>query len=148
MKRSFVKLGSALLGLLYLVAAWADGPVTPRFPNARISVEQWSAFFAQVKAVPDVRCEDAPLNQYICDSSAQRTIWVFTREGHPAHPAATRGVMLFHPNETGVSVGIDRYGYYAGDQAAFEAWMKEFRLLDERQVAQWRSMLEKPPTPD
>ena len=144
MQHNLVKrAGLTLVGLMTLAAAAADGPVTPRFATERISTEQWNSYLAEVKAVPDVRCKDAPSNQYICDSSSQRAIWVFTREGHPAHPAVSRGVMVFQPHQRGdVSVGIDRSGHYAGDRAAFEAWMKEFEALDKNQVAQWQAMLQ------
>ena len=132
----------ALVGFLALATAVADGPIAPRFPTAQISVDQWSAYLAQVKALPDARCKDAPSNQYICDSASQTTIWVFTREGHPAHPAVSRGIMVFQQTVQGATVGIDRSGHYAGDRAAFDAWMKEFARLDHGQLTQWQSILQ------
>jgi hypothetical protein len=133
---------SALAGLMILATAWAQGPIAPHFATTQITPEQWSSYLNEVKAVPDVRCEEAASAQYICDSAGQRTIWVFTREGHPAHPAVSRGVMVIRQTSQGATVGIDRSGHYAGDHGAFEDWMKEFAALDQKQVAQWQSMLE------
>jgi len=132
----------ALVGLLGLATALADASIALRFPTVQISVDQWSAYLTEVKALPDARCKDAPSNQYICDSASQRTIWVFTREGHPAHPAVSRGIMVIQQTPQGAMLGIDRSGHYAGSRAAFDAWMKEFASLDHRQVAQWQSMLQ------
>jgi hypothetical protein len=132
----------ALLGLFAVASAIADGPIPPRFATTQISTEQWNAYLAEVKALPEVRCKDAASNQYICDSSSQRTIWVFTHEGHPAHPAVSRGALVIQQTAQGATVGIDRSGHYAGDRSAFDVWMKEFAPLDQRQVAQWQSMLQ------
>lgn len=128
---------SALACLAVLTTAKADGPIPPRFPTTQISEEQWNAYLTEVKAVPDVRCKDAASKQYICDSSSQHTIWVFTRGGHPAHPAVSRGVMVIQQSAQSTTVGIDRSGHCAGDRAAFDAWMKEFSVLDKKQIAQW-----------
>jgi hypothetical protein len=133
---------STLAGLMILATAWAQGPIAPHFATTQITSEQWSSYLNEVKAVPDVRCEEAASVQYICDSSGQRTIWVFTREGHPAHPAVSRGVMVIRQTSQGATVGIDRSGHYAGDRGAFEDWMKGFAALDQKQVAQWQSMLQ------
>jgi hypothetical protein len=131
-----------LVGVLAISVADADGPIPPRFDTTQISAQQWSAYLAEVKALPDAQCREAPANQYICDSSAKRTIWVFTREGHAAHPAVSRGVMVIQQTAQGATVGIDRSSHYAGDRAAFDAWMKEFAPLDHKQVAQWQAMLQ------
>jgi hypothetical protein len=69
-------------------------------------------------------------------------MWTFTLPGHPAHPAVSRGVMLVQQTDQGSRVGIDRSGHYAGDGAAFEAWMKEFHVVDQKQVAQWQTILQ------
>jgi hypothetical protein len=137
-----------LVGCLWLtlsgflaLAAVADGPIAPRFATPHIYVEQWSVYLAEVKSVPDAHCRNAPSNQYICDSALQHAIWVFTREGHPAHPAVSRGIMVIQQTAQGVTVGIDRSGHYAGDRAAFDEWMKEFVPLDQNQAARWQSML-------
>jgi hypothetical protein len=136
-----VLLGSLLLGLLN--PALADGPIAPRFATGHITPEEWAQYLEEIKAKPGVHCEDAAANQYICDSSAERTIWVFTREGHAAHPAVSRGVMIATPTAQGTTLGIDRSGHYAGDKVAFDAWIKEFAKLDRRQVEQWSQALQR-----
>ena len=136
------RLGLSLAGCLVLAAAWAGGPITPHFPSAQITIEQWSAYLNEIKAMPDARCEPFFAHQVICDSSKQRTIWVFTSEGHPAHPAVSRGVMTVQQTGQGIKAGIDRSGHYVGDRAAFYAWMKEFGVLDKREIARWDSMLQ------
>jgi hypothetical protein len=141
-KRHLMRLSAVLASFLVLVTAQADDPISPGPTTPQISMEQWRAYLAQVKAVPDVHCEDAAANQYICDSASQRSIWVFTREGHLAHPAVSRGIMVIQQTSQGTRVGIDRSGAYAGDRAAFEAWIKEFAVLDKREVAQWQSKLQ------
>ena len=86
--------------------------------------------------MPGVKCTDYVANQYVCDSAAQRTIWVFTSAGHPAHPAVSRGVMFINEGPRGAFLGIDRSGHYAGDLIAFDKWMREFAVLDQRQIVE------------
>lgn len=127
------------LGAVCVVQPVALGgdPIAPRYSTARIAIEQWQAYLAEVKAIPDSKCTDYVLMQYACDSAVQRTIWVFTRAGHPAHPAVSRGILFVSQVTGGAVLGIDRSGHYVGDRAAFEKWMKEFAALDQRQVGEW-----------
>jgi len=43
------------------------------------------------------------------------------------------------------TIGIDRSGHYAGDAEAFEKWMSEFAVLDQRQLAVWQNALRHDP---
>jgi hypothetical protein len=113
--------------------------ISPRYPTKQITREQWQVALDEVKAIPDVRCVDYVAYQYVCDSAARSTIWVFTKSGHPAFPAFTRGVMIVKQGEGGTIIGIDRSGHYAGDASAFDAWIDSFVALDKRQVAEWES---------
>ena len=141
MKRlSHVVLGVLMLGLFS--PALADESIAPRFPAGQITPDEWSQYLAEVKAKSGVHCEDAPANQYICDSRTERTIWVFTREGHPAHPAVSRGIMVVRHLDQATTLGIDRSGHFAGDKTAFDAWIVEFQKLDRRQVEQWSQALQ------
>ena len=126
-----------LLMLACSLQAVARESIAPRYATAEITVEQWQRFLAEVKAIPGVKCGDYVQNQYVCDSAAQRTIWVFTSIGHPAHPAVSRGILFANPVPGGAVLGIDRSGHYAGDRAAFEKWMQEFAVLDQRQIAEF-----------
>ena len=144
MRRSRSSFALALaVALLLVCSARADGPLTPRFPTGHVSAADLQAFLAEVKVIPDTRCAPGPLHQLICDSSTQRTMWVFTLEGHPALPAVSRGVMVITPTASGTSVGIDRSGHYAGDKDAYLHWMQEFAELDRRQVKQWSLALKR-----
>lgn len=126
-----------LLGFFALRAATSSGEsISPRYASAHITSEQWRVFLAEVKATPDVKCEKYVLNQYACNSAAERTIWVFTSFGHPAHPAVSRGVIFVSPVPGGTVLSIDRSGHYAGNRAAFDKWMHEFAILDQQQIAQ------------
>ncbi len=58
-----------------------------RFPKARISPTDFLAYEKEVESLPGVRCEYDRNQQFICDSQALNSIWVFTVVGHPAHPA-------------------------------------------------------------
>jgi hypothetical protein len=122
--------------LLQSVARSSDS-IAPRYATAKITVEQWRHLLAEVKALPDVKCINYVLNQYACDSAAQRTIWIFTSVGHPAHPAVSRGILFANRAPAGAILGIDRSGHYSGNRAAFEKWMQEFAFLDQRQIAEW-----------
>lgn len=124
-----------LVCALGTVTAYCGESIAPRYATAKISIEQWQRFLAEVKAMPGIKCRSDMQNQYVCDSAVQRTIWAFTLVGHPAHPAVSRGVLFVNRISGGAVLGIDRSGHYAGDQAAFEKWMQEFAALDQRQIA-------------
>lgn len=34
----------------------------------------------------------------------------------------------------GTVLSIDRSGHYAGDRAAFDIWMREFAILDQKEI--------------
>jgi hypothetical protein len=126
----------AILTFFFLSAAPA---ATFRHKTTHLSLEGWRELLAEVESRPGMKCENHDYFQYICDTPNPLSIWVFTRPGHPAHPAATQGVMVM-PN--GV-IDIDRIGFYAGDQFAYERWMKEFITLDARQIEVWEKYLNK-----
>jgi hypothetical protein len=130
-----------LLGTLATAWAQASAAAPDTFPTAKITTQQLDSYKSEVEAVPDIQCREIWAHQRQCSSAAQNTIWTFTLPGHPAHPAVSRGVMVVQQTSQGATIGIDRSGHYAGDAAAFEAWLKEFHALDQKQVAQWQSML-------
>jgi hypothetical protein len=113
----------------------------PRFATTRVTRAQIETYQAEVEAIPDIHCHEIWAHQRECSSKAQLTIWTFTLSGHPAHPAVSRGTMLVQPAGTGSLQDIDRSGHYAGDAAAFDAWTKELRAVDQKQVAVWRTIM-------
>lgn len=119
------------------MTAYSGESIAPRYATAIIAVEQWQRLLGEVKATPGIKCSDYVQNQYVCDSSAQHTIWVFTAVGHPAHPAVSRGILFVNRVPGGAVLGIDRSGHYAGDRAAFEKWMLEFAVLDQLQIGEF-----------
>lgn len=128
-------LGVALL-LEVLVAYCGNAPV-PRFPSMQITVDEWRTYLAEVTGMSGVRCRDVSANQLQCDSESQSTIWIFTRDGHPAHPAVTRAILKASDSQ----LGIDRTGHYAGSEPAFRAWMNQFVDLDRKSVNKWARTL-------
>jgi hypothetical protein len=125
-----------LAALLLSSPTPADSGIAPRFPTGRVTANEVLQFMAEVKAIPDVRCATDQNHQLICESTSQRTFWVFTLDGHPAHPAVSRGIMVVSDTGAGMSVGIDRTAHYAGDVDAFRRWISDFADLDEKQIAQ------------
>ena len=106
-----------------------------RFQTAKISIGQWQTLLAEVEATPDVKCDRDLTYQYICDIASQRTIWVFTTVGHPAHPAVSRGILFQSRGPGGAILNIDRSGHYAGDRAEFEKWIRQLVILDQKRIA-------------
>jgi hypothetical protein len=102
------KLCVALILFLASVSVLGAGPPPPRFPREHITLTEWGAYFDEVRSVADVRCEDTPRKEIYYISNSLTSAWVFTKEGHPAHPAVAAGILL--------------RAYYAGDEGAFNAW--------------------------
>jgi hypothetical protein len=125
-----------------IALAQQSQPPPKRFPSEKITPEQLETYKTEIQAIPGIECHEIWANQRQCTSNARFTIWILTLPGHPAHPAVTQGVMLVQQDAQGSRVGIARSGYYAGDGAAFDTWMKQFSALDQKQVAQWQSALD------
>lgn len=109
-------------------------PDEPRFATAQISMDEWLSYRSEVQGFAHVMCRSDPSHQLICDSLSQRTIWVFTLDGHAAHPAVSRGQMVVAEG----AVGIARSGHFVSSREEFERWFGQFQELDERQVVEWR----------
>ncbi len=120
-------------------AAHSASSSEPRFPNGKISLQQWQTYLSEVRSIPGIRCDNREPWLLVCDSSSERSMWTFTRAGHSAHPAVTKGVLVSSNVSGQTLIGIDRSGYYAGRHEAFSKWMQEFKTLDMRQVAEWRA---------
>ena len=131
-----------LLATTAIAFAQPSQPPPKRFPTETITPEQLETYKSEVQAIPDIECHEIGAHQRQCTSNAHFTIWIFTLSGHPAHPAVTQAVMLVQRDSQGARVGISRSGYYAGNSAAFDTWMKGFRVLDQKQVAQWQDALQ------
>jgi hypothetical protein len=95
----------------------ADPP--PRFPNEHIILTDWQSYLSEVNSIPDVHCEKTQKSALYCISDSQTAVWVFTIEGHPAHPAVATVVLVVYGQ---TAAGILFRGYYAGDESAFRGW--------------------------
>jgi hypothetical protein len=138
MKRSVIIL--ALLAAT-LATAWAQQPAAvPDESPEKMTTQQLDSYKAAVEAMPGIECRDIWAHQRQCSSAAPMSIWTFTLPGHPAHPATSRGVMTFQQTSHGNTVGINRSWHYVEDTAAFEAWVKDFHAVDEKALAQIRSL--------
>ena len=139
-------LGGLVLAVAITAPAWADrDPKGPRFATEKISVAELNGFRIEVREMPGVRCIELASNQTQCESKVNNTVWVFTREGHPAHPAVSRRVTVLMQTSGGNAVLVNRTGHYAGDALAFRLWMKEFTPFDEQQVAAGKKSLDDQP---
>jgi hypothetical protein len=99
-------------------SAFAADP-SARFPNEQISLADWQAYLDEVKLISDVHCDVTPKNELYCLSDSRGSVWVFTIDGHPAHPAVVTGVMVTAPHG---GSGMLLRAYYGGNESAFRAW--------------------------
>ena len=144
--RNRFALGVVVLALGFTFPAFADrDPKGPRFATEKISVAELNGYRIEVHSMPDVRCVELASNQTQCESKVKNTVWMFTREGHPAHPAVSRRVMVLMQTSSGNAVLVNRTGNYAGDALAFRTWTKEFAALDQQQVAAGKQSLDDQP---
>jgi hypothetical protein len=122
------------LSLMCGVIAHAQAPA-PRFPTDHISVEEWRTYQSEVETEPGVTCSvDDMKHEYLCVSDELLTIWIFTREGHPAHPSVARGVIWVRNDRL---VQATYYGgYYAGSEEAWRNWYDP-ALRGQPQWAEW-----------
>jgi len=95
----------------------ADPP--PRFSHEHINLTEWQSYLNEVTSIPGVHCEKTQKSELYCISDSQISVWVFTVDGHPAHPAVATGVLVVYGQ---AAAGILFRAYYAGDETAFLAW--------------------------
>jgi hypothetical protein len=120
----------SVAGLLQL-SSYAADRVAPegevrRFPQARITAEQWRTFLQETRSKEGaVAIRYVNLTRIVVRQEA--AVYFFTRPNHPAHPAAVRRSMVIYADKQYVHTS----GYYAGNPRAFVAWMKLFQTEDE-----------------
>jgi hypothetical protein len=121
----------ASLALALLAASAAHG-LEWRFPGDRISFEQWTTYFDELASTKGAILTEE--SQYyiinLFDDPTQPALYVFTKPSHPAYPAV---VIRSVESRDGQSF-ISRRGHYAGDQAAFDKWWREFDALDKKTI--------------
>jgi hypothetical protein len=109
----------------------------PLYPTAKISADQYQSLLVSLKSHSGFRCDKFGPHQLRCGSDDVPEIWWLTEPGHPAHPAASRGQMLFDPT-TGETCLV-REAYYAGAEAPFAAWMKALKNFDELTIQRFKA---------
>lgn len=90
---------------------------------------QWEAYFDEVKRKHAAVMQDVEAAKLLVfEDGATKTIYSFTKPGHPAHPAwITRKV-----EQRGDSIVVNQIGYFAGDEPSF-AQLLSIRCRAERQ---------------
>jgi hypothetical protein len=116
-----------LLGTFAFVGSSAAAEDARRFPQDQISLSDWNAYFAEVKALPGVTIRAEEQQTTIVQEKAN-TMYAFTTPANPAHP----GVVVRRLVSTDNGYGLNRLGYYAGDVSAFARWWHSFDALDEK----------------
>ena len=132
----------ALFGLMVITSALASGAcqeLPPLFPSPHISAQQLADLLAEVKGRPGVECRPFGPHQVMCGSNSSHELWWLTEEGHPAHPAASRGRM--ETNAATQETCLVRDGYFAGPEEAFAQWFRELKRYDEKTIESFRSQL-------
>src|SRR3954469_2000521 len=99
------------------------------FPAMAQDHSTFDAYRKDVEARKCEKTEEPALTIYQCD--AEMTFYYFTKSLHPAHPSVVERALKEHKDgiyfsENGRSFGPDK------TQGAFEAWLTEFKALDER----------------
>lgn len=99
------------------------------FPQARITVEQWQAYFNEVSEKLAATRQRVPAEHYVGFSDDQSyTTYTFTEPGHPAHPAwITRQIV-----QDGTSINVRQIGYYAGKEEPFAKLYRAFQRMNDR----------------
>ena len=107
----------------------------PLFADPHVTQGQVQTLLTDVRKQPHMTCAPFDLHTVKCTSEADPVVFIFTMPGHPAHPAVSRGAVLWN----GSTACIVRDGYFAGDEMAFRGWISNLKKYDESVVNQFRS---------
>ena len=111
-----VLLMRSFLLLVILLSSQLFAAVYAPYPEARITVEQWQAYFDTVLLeLADTKQDIAELNLVLFHDAATATYYAFTTARNPAHPAwVTRRFV-----EQDGAIAVEQIGYFAGDEGPF-----------------------------
>jgi hypothetical protein len=123
-----------------MVSAYADDLPLPPSGVMQITEERWRALLTRVQSTPDVDCQVVGNTKlYQCVGHRTMTVWTFAMEGNPAFPAVSQAILTSRvvclPGYSGPRNTISRSGGYAGDQVAFEKFLKVLVGSDEKFVS-------------
>ena len=98
-----------------------------RFPQSHIKKAQWYQFLVETEGKPGaVILNHARETRIVVPQES--AIYFFTKQSHPAHPAAVRRAIVSYGNTSYVHTS----GYYAGERHAFLAWLQAFAEQDRK----------------
>ena len=112
-----------------------------RFPKEHITVENWSTYLAEVKALPGVILKEDEMQTTITQEKPSLAIYSFTTAKNPAHP----GIVVRTLVKSDEGYGITRTGYYAGSVDEFARWWQAFDALDQELKADLAEPSKGPP---
>ena len=106
------------------------------YPVAKISVEQWTAYYEKVdKAFAD-SFQDYPQQKLIVYSNdKERISYVFTKDTHPAHPAWIAHQIVVSDD----TVDMLQIGYFAGKEEPFARLFRRYQKLRDKVTAQFNN---------
>jgi hypothetical protein len=120
----------ALSTLIFvLICGLANAQEFKPYPQAKVTPEQWQAYFDDVSTRHASTRQDAPNAPFVgFSNAATQTMYSFTKPGHPAHPAwITRQVV-----QQGTSIQVQQIGFFAGEEAPFAQLYQQFQKLNDR----------------
>ena len=99
------------------------------FPKEEITIEEWEAYYQEVKEDFGGTEQAYPERNLVTYSDDQtRMNFAFTMEGHPAHPSwITRQIV--QENKT---INMQQIGYFAGNEKAFAILFQQYARLTEQ----------------
>jgi hypothetical protein len=109
----------------------------PLYPQAKISSDQLQKLRVAVEHRPGTACAENGPKAIRCSSLSSNEIWWFTKPGHPAHPAASRGQVMTDTSTRETCLVRDMY--FAGDEQAAAGWLKALKDYDERIISRFRA---------
>jgi hypothetical protein len=116
---------------LFLMLGYMSNPVLcgvdvpPRFSSQQITGAEWNELYEKTKEVPGASIQLTQWHVVItAPAPAYISTYVFTRPGHPAHPAVVIHDVL--EIESGHVAQVS--SYFAGSRPRFQAWEKKFRF--------------------
>jgi hypothetical protein len=115
--------------LLMAICGVIQAQVFNPYPRANISEAQWKQYFDEVRQKHGTTAQDfgdQKLIRYLDEAS--NTFYLFTKLGHPAHPAWVAS----KPEQREDSLFINQIGYFAGDETPFAQLFRDVTSQNEK----------------
>jgi hypothetical protein len=116
----------AALLVAQLCAVGVSADEDRRFPNEKITKEQWQTYRQELLARPGATTSVIADQLIIAFPEEANTYYIFTEPKHPAYPA----IVIRKLVEANGAISVRRTGYYAGIESAFANWWKQFDEVD------------------